>query len=268
MKEIKLTIESINAFLQKKAEAGNKPETIAEYRRILLALRKWMLPNTTLHKETLQQWKAHMQSEGNLAIRTINRRLAVINQFLDFAGERNWQVSCIRLEDGEKSVLSRGEYIRLLQAARKMNKEQIYFIMKTICVLGISLREFSQVTVGFVKKGRGEIEAGGNTRKIVVPSSLQKELLAYCARNGIRQGPIFVAQRGGELHRVVVNAAMKQLCQSAGVKPEKATPSCLRGLYERTQQELQENISIILLQYYEKLLEADDVTAAWEGRDL
>ena len=106
MKEIKLTIESINAFLQKKAEAGNKPETIAEYRRLLLALRKWMLPNTTLHKETLQQWKAHMQSEGNLAIRTINRRLAVINQFLGFAGERNWQVSCIRLEDGEKSVLS------------------------------------------------------------------------------------------------------------------------------------------------------------------
>ena len=92
--------------------------------------------------------------------------------------------------------------------------------------------------------------------------------MAYCARNGIRQGPIFVAQRGGELHRVAVNTSMKQLCQSAGVKPEKATPSCLRGLYERTQQELQENISIILLQYYEKLLEADDVTAAWEGRDL
>ena len=71
------------------------------------------------------------------------------------------------------------------------------------------MREFSQVTVGFIKKVRGEIEAGGNTRKIVVPSGLQKELLAYCARNGIRQGPIFVAQRGGELHRVVVNAAMK-----------------------------------------------------------
>lgn len=92
--------------------------------------------------------------------------------------------------------------------------------------------------------------------------------MAYCARNGIRQGPIFVAQRGGDLHRVAVNAAMKQLCHAAGVVPEKATPSCLRGLYERTQQELQENISMLLLQYYEKLLEADDVMAAWEGRDL
>lgn len=54
MEEIRLTVENINAFLQKKIEAGNKPETIAEYRRILLALRKWLLPDTTLHKETLQ----------------------------------------------------------------------------------------------------------------------------------------------------------------------------------------------------------------------
>ena len=38
MKEIRLTAESINTFLQKKTEAGNKPETITEYRRILLAL--------------------------------------------------------------------------------------------------------------------------------------------------------------------------------------------------------------------------------------
>ena len=130
MKEIRLTVENINAFLQKKTEAGNKPETIAEYRRILLALRKWMFPDTTLHKETLWQWKEHMQSEGVLAVRTINRRLAVINQFLSFAGERNWQVSCIRLEEGEKAIISRSEYIRLLQAARQMKKEQIYFIMK------------------------------------------------------------------------------------------------------------------------------------------
>ena len=31
MKEIRLTAESINTFLQKKTEAGNKPETITEY---------------------------------------------------------------------------------------------------------------------------------------------------------------------------------------------------------------------------------------------
>jgi len=31
MKEIRLTAESINTFLQKKTEDGNKPETITEY---------------------------------------------------------------------------------------------------------------------------------------------------------------------------------------------------------------------------------------------
>lgn len=166
MEEIRLTVENINAFLQKKIEAGNKPETIAEYRRILLALRKWLLPDTTLHKETLQQWKEYMQEEKVLAVRTINRRLTVINQFLNFAGERNWQVSCIRLEEVEKSVLSRGEYIRLLQAARQMNKEQIYFIMKTICVLGVSLREFPQVTVGFIKRVEEKLRRGKMSERL------------------------------------------------------------------------------------------------------
>lgn len=37
MEEIRLTTESINAFLQRKKEAGNKPETITEYHRILMA---------------------------------------------------------------------------------------------------------------------------------------------------------------------------------------------------------------------------------------
>nr|WP_294584431.1 hypothetical protein [uncultured Anaerotignum sp.] len=268
MEEIRLTFESIDTFLQKKVEAGNKPETIVEYRRILLNLKQWMLPDIMMREETLKRWKVYMQSESKLAVRTINRRLAVVNQFLDFLGQRNWQVSGIPLEKGEKAVLYRGEYIRLLQAAKQMNKEKIYFIMKTICVLGVSMREFSQLTVDFIKNGRGEIGIGGNTRQIVVPSSFQKELLAYCGRNDIHDGPIFLSQKGEELHRVTVNMAMKQLCQSAGVAPEKATPSCLRGLYEQTQQELQENISILLLQYYEKLLEADDIMAAWEGRDL
>lgn len=268
MEEIRLTTDNINAFLQKKMEAGNKEETIAEYRRILFAFRKWLPSDAILEKESLQQWKVSMQAEGALAVRTINRRLTVGNQFMDFMGERNWQVSCIPLEDDEKPVLSRGEYIRLLQAARQMKKEQIYFIMKTICVLGVSVREFPQITVSLVKKGRGDIQIGGCSRRIDVPSSLQKELLAYCGRNKITKGPIFVSKRGGELHRVAVNMSMKQLCPMAGVASEKATPSCLRGLYEETQQKLRDNISFLLLQYYEKLLEADDVTAAWEGSDI
>lgn len=105
MEEIKFTKETIEAFLQGKMKSGNKPETIAEYRRILQKFQKELLPEEVLRENTLQQWKNTMQQEGKLAVRTINRRLAVVNQYLHFMGERNWQVSCMPLSDTAQTVL-------------------------------------------------------------------------------------------------------------------------------------------------------------------
>ena len=109
MEEIKFTEETIEDFLQEKIKSGNKPETIAEYRRILQKFQKELLPEDVLRENTLQQWKNTMQQEGKLAVRTINRRLAVVNQYLHFMGERNWQVSCMPLGDTEQTVLQRGK---------------------------------------------------------------------------------------------------------------------------------------------------------------
>lgn len=57
MEEIKFTEETIEDFLQEKIKSGNKPETIAEYRRILQKFQKELLPEDVLRENTLQQWK-------------------------------------------------------------------------------------------------------------------------------------------------------------------------------------------------------------------
>ncbi|WP_394267430.1 hypothetical protein [Anaerotignum sp.] len=264
MEEIKFTRESIEAFLQEKTDAGNKAETIAEYRRILLKFQHDFLPDDMIRKNTLQEWKSAMQQEGVLAVRTINRRLAVVNQYLEFMGERNWQVSCVPLEDTAQTVLQRSEYIRLLQAAKQQKKEQLYFIIKSICVLGLHIWELPELTVNIVKKGSGVFHSNGQERKIAIPKTFQRELLDYCKRNDILEGRIFRSQKGTDIHRITVNAAMKQLCQIADVAPEKANPRCLLRLYEQTQTQLQDNVAMLLLQYYDKLLEAEEMMTGWE----
>lgn len=268
MEEIKFTRESLEAFLREKTDAGNKPETIAEYRRILLKFRQDFLRDDTLRKNTLQEWKTAMQEEGVLAIRTINRRLAVVNQYLDFMGERNWQVSCVPLGDTAQTVLQRSEYIRLLQAAKQQKKEQLYFIIKSICILGLRIWELSQMTVDFVKQGSGVFYGNEQERKIIIPQTFQQELLAYCKRNGITEGSLFRSQKGTNIHRITINTAMKQLCQMADVAPEKANPRCLLRLYEQTQNQLQDNVSMLLLQYYDKLLEAEKMMTGWETQNI
>ena len=268
MEEIKFTRESLEAFLREKTDAGNKLETIAEYRRILLKFRQDFLRDDTLRKNTLQEWKTAMQEEGVLAIRTINRRLAVVNQYLDFMGERNWQVSCVPLGDTAQTVLQRSEYIRLLQAAKQQKKEQLYFIIKSICILGLRIWELSQMTVDFVKQGSGVFYGNEQERKIIIPQTFQQELLAYCKRNGITEGSLFRSQKGTNIHRITINTAMKQLCQMADVAPEKANPRCLLRLYEQTQNQLQDNVSMLLLQYYDKLLEAEKMMTGWETQNI
>ena len=254
----------MKTFCRKKIKSGNKPETIAEYRRILQKFQKELLPEDVLRENTLQQWKNTMQQEGKLAVRTINRRLAVVNQYLHFMGERNWQVSCMPLGDTEQTVLQRGEYIRLLQAAKQQKKEQLYFIIKSICTLGLHIWELPQMTVDFVKKGSGIFSGNGQERKVVIPRSFQRELVDYCKRSNMEHGAIFRSQRGTNIHRITINAAMKQLCQMADVAPEKVNPRCLLRLYEQTQKQLQDNVSMLLLQYYDKLLEAEEMMTGWE----
>lgn len=245
-------------------KSGNKPETIAEYRRILQKFQKELLPEEVLRENTLQQWKNTMQQEGKLAVRTINRRLAVVNQYLHFMGERNWQVSCMPLSDTAQTVLQRGEYIRLLQAAKQQKKEQLYFIIKSICTLGLHIWELPQMTVDFVKAGSGVFCGNEQERKVVIPRSFQRELVDYCKRNNMESGAIFRSQRGTNIHRITINAAMKQLCQMADVAPEKVNPRCLLRLYEQTQNQLQDNVSMLLMQYYDKLLEAEEMMTGWE----
>lgn len=50
----------------------------------------------------------------------------------------------------------------------------------------------------------------------------------------------------------------------ADVAPEKVNPRCLLRLYEQTQNQLQDNVSMLLMQYYDKLLEAEEMMTGWE----
>lgn len=259
MKTILIGTEQINAFLNKKEEIGLKKETIVEYGRVLLHFREELLPKTELNKDTLQQWKDRMISEKKFSVSSINRSLTIINQFLDFMGERNWQTSCIPAQKMQMELLEREEYIRLLQAAKRKNQEQLYFIMKTICVLGVSVRELSQITRSFVEAGGGTISLGSKDRTVVIPSTFRNELLIYCKKKCVTEGSIFHSQRNKEIHRTVILLAMKQLCVMADVKPEKANPRNLLRLYEQMQEELQKKVALLIQQSYQKILEAEDV---------
>ena len=78
------------------------------------------------------------------------------------------------------------------------------------------------------------MDCKNKTRTILVPGKLKNLLLNYAKRHGITAGAIFVTRTGKTLNRSNIWAAMKNLCETTGVKASKVFPHNLHKLFART----------------------------------
>ena len=186
-------------------------------------------------KELVVDWKKHLVEQG-YAVRSINSMLASVNCLLDFLGLSNCKVKNIRMQRqtycAEDKELTKAEYLRLLQASKK--NEQLNLVIQTICGTGIRVSELQYFTVEAVRYGEVTVDCKNKTRTILVPGKLKNLLLNYAKRHSITTGAIFITRSGKTLNRSNIWAAMKKLCEAAGVKASKVFPHNLRKLFART----------------------------------
>ncbi len=186
-------------------------------------------------KEIVVAWKRNLVAQG-YAVRSINSMLASINSLLDFLRLSDCKVKNIRTQRQtyctEDQELTKAEYMRLLAASK--NNEQLNLVLQTICGTGIRVSELRFFTVEAVRSGEVTVDCKNKTRTILVPGKLKSILLNYSKKRGITGGTIFITRTGKPLNRSNIWAAMKKLCESAGVKPSKVFPHNLRKLFART----------------------------------
>ena len=186
-------------------------------------------------KELVIAWKKYLVAQG-YAVRSINSMLASVNSLLDFLGLSNCKAKNIRLQRQtyctEDKELTKAEYLRLLEASKK--NEQLNLVIQTICGTGIRVSELRHFTVEAVRYGEVTVDCKSKTRTILVPGKLKNMLLNYAKRKHIKTGAIFIGRTGKPLNRSNIWAAMKKLCEAAGVKASKVFPHNLRKLFART----------------------------------
>ena len=195
-------------------------------------------------KELVVDWKKHLVEQG-YAVRSINSMLASVNCLLDFLGLSNCKVKNIRMQRqtycAEDKELTKAEYLRLLQVSKK--NEQLNLVIQTICGTGIRVSELQYFTVEAVRYGEVTVDCKNKTRTILVPGKLKKLLLNYAKRHSITTGAIFITRTGKTLNRSNIWAAMKKLCEAAGVKASKVFPHNLRKLFARTFYSIEKDIA-------------------------
>lgn len=229
-----ITKDDIRGFSQHLEHDEKSQATIDKYHRDVMAF--WaVVGGEPLTKEIVMAYKKHL-IEQSYAVSSINSMLASVNAFLEYLDLREYKVKNIRTQRqtycSEDKELSKGEYLRLLEASKK--NEQLNLVIQTICGTGIRVSELQYFTVEAIRAGQVTVACKNKTRTILVPGKLRKLLLSYVKRKQIITGTIFITRSGAPLNRSNIWSAMKKLCEAAGVKASKVFPHNLRKLFART----------------------------------
>ena len=253
-----MTEESICQFLQSLEASGRAQGTIDEYRLALHALYRFLPEDKRIKIGTLSEWRQALQEKYRN--RTINARISAANSFLLFHQRRDLQLlKQLKAEQTHLPELTRNEYLRMLQAARQLGRERVYLLIKLFACTGIAVKDIGRVTVENLTQGSIPVSGGASLR---VPECLKQELLDYAAQNAVC-GQIFVTRSGKPLGRTNISDSIRWVCPTACVAEEKGNPRCLRRLYQQTQDGIRQNIETLVEQAYDRMLEAEQLTAGW-----
>ena len=264
-REVPLTPESIDGYLEHLRSVGRVQGTLDSYRRKIGRLYQTLPENDkSIRRGTLPWWREKLAEEGCSAA-GINQFVIVINGYLGYMGARDLQVTD-RLESVEEPQLelTRGEYLRLLSAARLLGREQAYLLVKVFGNSDLPVQELSQLTVEAARARMVSISRRCSKEIVRFPDAVCRELLDYAARQGIQSGPIFLTRAGKLIDRTYAAQSIRRLCPAAQVPEEKGSPRCLRKMYQATREGIERNVALLVERAQDRLLEEEQLTVGWE----
>lgn len=201
--------------------------------------------NREVDKTITLAYKSKLGAE--YAIASANSMIAALNTFLQFAG---WIDCCIKQFKVQKKTycseekeLTKAEYIRLVETAKKNGNKRLNLILQTICGMGIRVSELQFVTVEAIYRGEAVVSCKNKTRIVFIVPELKKKLLRYAKEKNIVSGCVFITKHGNPMNRCNIWREMKALCEQSGVSSDKVFPHNLRHLFARTFYGLEKDIA-------------------------
>ena len=240
----KITMAHLEVFRSTLVEDEKSPATVAKYLRDVKEFLVYA-EGVEVTKETVIHYKQHLIEK--YAPTSVNSMLAALNRFFKEIGRYDCVVKTLKIQRqafrNKEQELTKVEYYRLLEAARKKNDTQLYMLMQTICATGIRVSELRFITVEALQQGRATVSLKGKMRQVLIPNALTGELKRYAEEQGIRTGSLFVTCRGKPLDRSNILHRMQDLSNLAGVGREKVYPHNLRHLFACSYYKVEKDLS-------------------------
>ncbi len=238
-----VTEKSIKNFKNYLIEEEKSSATVEKYMRDITAFGNW-LNGKKICKAIVIEYKNSIIC--SYAPTSVNSMLSSINHYFMYMGWYECKVKTIKIQKQifakKEKELTKKEYEKLLETAKRKNDERLFFLMQTICSTGIRVSELQYITREAVEKGQACINCKGKMRIVILPEKLGAALRAYAKKQKIESGPIFISRNKKALDRSNIWKMMKNLCESAGVEKDKVFPHNFRHLFARTYYSIEKDV--------------------------
>ena len=239
----KIAVKHLDDFKNHLINEEKATATVKKYIHDLYEFQQW-LGDRELNKMSVLEYKSYICNQ--YAPASVNATLSSLNNFFNFMEWHDLRVKPLKIQknifSSPDKELSKTEYDRLLEVARKNKNNRLYLLMQTICSTGIRVSEVRYITVKAVECGGVDIDSKGKLRRIFLPNRLCKILKEYIKDKKIKSGAIFITKNGKPLDRSNIWCEMKKICKEANVSEKKVFPHNLRHLFARTYYKLQKDI--------------------------
>lgn len=181
-------------------------------------------------------YKNYLLDEKKQQIKTINKKVVVINKYLTYLEHDDLKVKQLReqLHYSLENVPNSSDFGRILRAAKKED-ELSYYLALTLAYTGIRVSEIKFFTVENLKDSKAKkyipIMNKGKYRELTIPKWLRRDLLNYAKEHHIESGHIFLNKYGQLISRQTAWKKIKKITGLAKVSLDKGHPHALRHLF-------------------------------------
>lgn len=230
-----ITTDQLTQFRALLKNEEKSTATLNKYLRDIQRFALW-LGDMPLERDAMLDYKADLMR--HYAAGSVNSILAALNRFLRMIAREDCRVHRLRIQyqaySPEEREITAQEYADLVRTARETGRARLALVLQTICATGIRVSELPAITTEAARRGVAVVRCKGKSRRVLIPTRLQKKLLRYMKQHRIAFGPVFVTRSGAPLDRSNIWREMKALCRAAGVSDKKVFPHNFRHLFART----------------------------------
>lgn len=222
-------------------ENDKSQKTIESYSKDVKQFLQWnVLEFEKVDKNTMKKYIEFLQEKG-LAIKSINRKLVSINQFIKFLNseldyEIKVKIKPLKIENQcfEDDDLENEHVRRMIRAAERENDVRAITIFYTLFYTGARVSEMLQIKSADIGKDYITIKGKGSKyRDLLLPKKLKEQLKKYTGVRTNTSEYLFTGERGVINRQTVHNTIKYYTGQARGINKNIAHAHAFRHLYSQ-----------------------------------